>query len=120
MDTSFEAGQPPLLATNKMRAGTQQGQPRRIDWQTGLWIALFLAPFLILYGGFTLWPLIATIFYSFYDWNGFDPLTHFIGLSNYLELVHDPLFWQSFGNTLIFAIVNTIIKLPLSLFGRLS
>jgi ABC-type sugar transport system permease subunit len=85
---------------------------------TGLWIFLFLLPFLLLFGAFTLWPLLATIVYSFFDWNGSDALTaqNFTGLGNYLELAHDPLFWQSFWNTLLFALANTAIKLPLSLF----
>jgi len=85
---------------------------------TGLWIFLFLLPFLLLFGAFTLWPLLATIVYSFFDWNGSDALTaqNFTGLGNYLELARDPLFWQSFWNTLLFALANTAIKLPLSLF----
>lgn len=82
---------------------------------TGIWIALFLLPFLVLYGAFTLWPLIATIIYSLFDWGGIGPLQSFVGLGNYLELLHDPLFWQSFWNTLFFAVANTVIKLPLSL-----
>jgi ABC-type sugar transport system permease subunit len=84
---------------------------------TGLWIFLFLLPFLFLYGAFTLWPLVATFAYSFFEWGGIGPLTgkDFIGLGNYAEMVHDPLFWSSFKNTLIFAFANTLIKLPLSL-----
>jgi ABC-type sugar transport system permease subunit len=85
---------------------------------TGLWIFLFLLPFLLLFGAFTLWPLLATAAYSFFDWNGIDALSsqNFVGLGNYQELLHDPLFWQSFWNTLLFAVMNTVIKLPLSLF----
>lgn len=82
------------------------------------WIALFLLPFLVLYGAFTLWPLVATAIYSLFDWNGIGPLTqhNYLGLQNYQELWHDPLFWQAFGNTLFIAITNTVIKVPLSLF----
>jgi ABC-type sugar transport system permease subunit len=84
---------------------------------TGLWIFLFLLPFLLLFGAFTLWPLIATIVYSFFNWNGIEALStqNFAGLGNYQELLHDPLFWKSFWNTVFFAIANTIVKLPLSL-----
>ncbi|HLZ59512.1 MAG TPA: sugar ABC transporter permease [Ktedonosporobacter sp.] len=93
-----------------VREKSRQGKGR-----TYLWIALFLLPFLLLYGAFTLWPLLATIYYSFFDWDGIQPLTSFIGVGNYQELLSDPLFWLSFKNTLIFAIANTAIKLPLSL-----
>ncbi len=80
------------------------------------WILLFLAPFLVLYIGFTLWPLIATMGYSLYNWTGTGPLDDFVGLQNYADIASDSSFWLAFRNTLVFAIVNTIIKLPLSLF----
>ena len=80
-----------------------------------VWIAMFLAPFLILYIGFTLWPLVATMYYSLYDWGGSGPLVDFVGLENYLSIARDSSFWLSFRNTLVFAITNTAIKLPLSL-----
>lgn len=84
---------------------------------TGLWIFLFLLPFLLLFGAFTLWPVVATFAYSLFNWNGIDALSsqNFVGLGNYQELLRDPLFWQSFWNTVFFALANTVIKLPLSL-----
>ena len=90
----------------------------RVEGSDKVWVLLFLLPFLLLYIGFTLWPLFATCIYSFLDWNGFKPITResFMGLQNYLTIIKDPLFWKSFRNTLIFAAVNTAIKLPLSLF----
>lgn len=87
---------------------------RRGEW-TGLWIVLFLLPFLVLYVGFTLWPLIATILYSFFDWDGISPLQDFVGIRNYIEIAKDPVFWESFRNTFVFAIANTVVKLSLSL-----
>jgi ABC-type sugar transport system permease subunit len=80
-----------------------------------LWIALFLLPFLALYAGFTLWPLLATIVYSAFDWDGIRPLTRFVGLGNYLTIAADPVFWKAFSNTLVFAVLNTVIKLPTTL-----
>ncbi len=54
-------------------------------------------------------------FYSLHKWNGSTPLTDFVGLENYINIVKDPSFRIAFTNTLIFALINTIIKLPLSL-----
>ncbi len=81
------------------------------------WVYLFLAPFLILYLGFTIWPLVATAYYSFFEWNGIEPLDNFVGIGNYQTIASDPVFWEAFRNTLVFAILNTAIKLPLSLFA---
>ena len=79
------------------------------------WIPVFLLPFLVLYLGFTVWPLVATIVYSLFDWDGVQPLTQFIGVDNYTRILGDPLFWSAFRNTLLFAALNTVIKLPLTL-----
>lgn len=84
-----------------------------------LWILLFLSPFLLLYIGFTLWPLVATIGYSFHEWNGSGPIEIYVGFENYLSILQDKSFWLSFSNTLTFAVVNTAIKLPLSLFAAI-
>ncbi len=93
---------------------------RRISFRAGrddsrFWIPVFLLPFLVLYLGFTLWPLVATIIYSFFDWDGAQPLNQFIGIDNYTRILSDPLFWSAFRNTLLFAVLNTVIKLPLTL-----
>jgi glucose/mannose transport system permease protein len=36
------------------------------------------------------------VFVSFTGWKGGIPSYNFVGLSNYSQLVHDPLFWGSF------------------------
>jgi ABC-type sugar transport system permease subunit len=82
-------------------------------------VAAFLVPFLVLYLGFTLWPLIATVYYSFFDWSGTGPLNNFVGGGNYSRVLGDPLFWQAVVNTLLFAVGTTLIKLPLSLLAAL-
>jgi len=80
-----------------------------------LWILVFLLPFLVLYGGFTLWPLIATAYYSLFNWDGIQPLTDFVGVGNYQRIWADPIFWLSLKNTMVFAVAETAIKLPLTL-----
>ncbi|MEM7798778.1 MAG: sugar ABC transporter permease [Chloroflexota bacterium] len=84
-----------------------------------LWIYLFLTPFVILYLGFTLWPLLATVIYSFYAWDGIKPLEDFIGFENYITIAQDPIFWLAFRNTLLFALINTAIKIPTSLLAAI-
>jgi ABC-type sugar transport system permease subunit len=86
-----------------------------VERRERLWIVVFLLPFLVLYLGFTLWPLVATVVYSLFDWDGIHPLNQFVGLGNYAQIVADPLFWISFRNTLLFAVGNTVVKLPLTL-----
>ncbi|WP_371543537.1 sugar ABC transporter permease [Streptomyces sp. NBC_00554] len=96
-----------------------EGDRERAKGRDRLWVAAFLVPFLLLYMGFTLWPLVATVYYSFFDWSGTGPLDQFVGGANYSRILSDPLFWQAVVNTLLFAVGTTLIKLPLSLLAAL-
>lgn len=116
----------PVVRNRRRRAnGSPHEMPHHrplrepVKGRTGWWIFAFLAPFLILYLGFTLWPLVATIYYSLFDWNGFGPPSDFVGGENYSNIAEDPLFWKSVFNTLLFAVGNTIIKLPLALLAAI-
>ncbi|SEE61307.1 carbohydrate ABC transporter permease [Ruania alba] len=79
------------------------------------WHYLFVAPMVILLALFTLWPIVASWAYGFYEWDGYGPLEHFIGLDNYREAAADPSFWQAFGNTFWFSFASLFIQAPLAL-----
>ena len=79
------------------------------------WIYLFLAPTLILYGMYTIWPVIGTVWYSFLDWNGFQRKGSFTGFDNYRELFADPLFWNSLKATFLFLFIVVPVRFFLSL-----
>ncbi|MGV9380370.1 carbohydrate ABC transporter permease [Nonomuraea sp. NPDC003707] len=64
------------------------------------YVWLFLAPTVLLYGAFTVYPIIGSYAYSLTDWNGFDTGRTFIGVANYREVLADPMFWSSFRLTL--------------------
>ena len=92
---------------------SQQAKRReRGDW---LWCYLFLTPFLLFFIAFTLWPIVATMSWSFTDFSVPSRSINFVGLQNFKTLFQDDLYRRSFVNTLIFALGNTVIKLPLSL-----
>ncbi len=50
---------------------------------------LFVLPALLMYAVFVLLPLLLTIVYSFYRWNGVGPMT-WVGLKNYLTVFQVP------------------------------
>ena len=59
---------------------------------------LFMAPFLLFFFGFVVYPMFMCIFTSFFDATmGREDI--FIGLSNYKELFSDPVFWIALKNT---------------------
>lgn len=79
------------------------------------WIYIFLLPTLVLYSMYTLWPIIASWYFSLLDWNGFSRSGRYVGLANYFELVRDPLFWNAFRNTFVFLIVAVPARVGLAL-----
>src|SRR5579885_2287500 len=78
---------------------------------------LYVAPVIIWFVGFNLFPIVVGLGLSLTDWNILDS-PHLIGLANYAKLPSDPLFWTSMENTLYFAIVSvglgTVIALALA------
>jgi ABC-type sugar transport system permease subunit len=76
----------------------------------------FLAPALLVYGIFFIYPAIRALYISLFDWSGFVPKMKYLGLKNFIELSRDPIFWQSLKNTMFFLIVGGILTLSLALF----
>jgi multiple sugar transport system permease protein len=78
------------------------------------WIYLFLAPTALLFTLFTIWPILASYWYSLLDWNGFEREGAFVGLANYAEVVQDEWFWNSFKNTFLFMFITLPIRVGLA------
>ncbi|MGG1552929.1 carbohydrate ABC transporter permease [Paenibacillus ferrarius] len=77
----------------------------------------FIAPMLLGLIAFTLFPIIASFFLSFTNWNfvaGFSKVK-FVGMDNFVKLVHDTVFLLSLKNNLILMIV-----VPLTLICSLA
>lgn len=73
---------------------------QRANLKKGL---LFCLPWLVGMSVFLLYPLAAAFYYSLCDYSVLlDPV--FVGFANYVDLVHDALFWKSLGNTVYYAI----------------
>jgi raffinose/stachyose/melibiose transport system permease protein len=90
--------------------------PRRgTSSRTKLELLLLLAPALVLFVAFVLAPMAAAIYYSFYRWNGFGPLTNFVGLDNYRKALSDPVFQGAIWHNVLIAILSLVVQLPLSL-----
>ncbi len=75
-----------------------------------LWAYAFIAPWTIGFIIFTIGPMLASLFFSFTDYNIVDS-PHWIGITNYVNLFNDDLFWHSLKITFTFA----VIALPLGL-----
>ena len=93
-----------------------QGAPRRRSrLRKRLELALLLGPASVLFVTFVFLPLIAAAYYSLFDWNGFGPLTDFVGIDNYTRALGDPLFQGAIGHNLFIVVASLIVQLPLSI-----
>jgi len=71
---------------------------------------LFLAPALLVYAVFALYPMLEVFVLSFQKWNGLDPARPFVGLANYRHIfTADPVFWVAFENTVIWTLLSAIL-----------
>lgn len=75
-----------------------------------LWAYVFISPWLIGFVFFTLGPMLASLYFSFTDYDIVTP-PRWTGIQNYVNLFHDDLFWHALGVTFKFA----LIALPLNL-----
>lgn len=98
-------------------SGPRKGAGRKADRRRPSMVIagyLFLAPALIFYAVFELWPIIQTAWYSFYDWNGIDAST-FIGIDNYIKVFTDPKLIGSIGHAFFLIIFFSILPIVLGL-----
>ena len=75
---------------------------RKQRFQHGGW---FIAPFLVLFALFVIWPLLRGLYLSFTDANISGDAASFIGLDNYTEALDDPLVWESLGHSAYFTLL---------------
>ncbi|MER7244409.1 sugar ABC transporter permease [Kribbella sp. NPDC000426] len=102
------------LARRRTDVRAVEQRPRH-GWKKTTWIWVFLLPTVVLYGVYTIYPIIASYWYSLVEWNGFDSGQKFVGLSNYKEVFADPLFWNSFKVTLLFMLLVVPARVLLTL-----
>jgi ABC-type sugar transport system permease subunit len=75
---------------------------------------VFIAPFLILFIFFGLYPIIKSMILAAYVTNG--PHSHiYVGAGNFVYLLRDPIFHTAVLNTLVFAFWSIFLQLPLAL-----
>jgi multiple sugar transport system permease protein len=73
----------------------------------------FASPWIIGFLAFTLYPILASLFYSFTSFNMFT--FRGIGLNNYIAIFHNDLFYKSLINTLYFVIISVPLNLILGI-----
>jgi ABC-type glycerol-3-phosphate transport system permease component len=74
-------------------------------------IYLFILPTVILVALFQYYPASSGIFHSFFRWNGAD-ISEFVGFGNYIDLLKNTEFWNSFKLAFILGAWNVLKMIP--------
>jgi ABC-type sugar transport system permease subunit len=74
----------------------------------------FLAPFLLVFSVFLVYPLLQSVVLAFHQTFGPEH-SEFVFLKNFQDLLDDPLFWIAVRNTCTFAAASVMLQMPLSL-----
>ena len=76
---------------------------------------IFLPAFIVVLF-LTIYPVINTVYLSFFDYNYLSDDRSFIGLQNFLNIGSDRVFQTAYRNTLLFAAVATVAEVGLGVF----
>lgn len=82
----------------------------------GLTTFLLLAPWIVVFTLFWLYPLVYAGYLSFCDYQSLTSRARFVGIENYKRVFADPIFWTAFKNTAVFTFVTVPITTALALF----
>jgi len=76
---------------------------------------LYILPMVIIFGMFSVYPMLRTVYLSFMKTNAIAAQAQFIGFGNYADMVLDRHFLRVAGNTAIYGFSQVILTLVLGL-----
>ncbi|MFI7691262.1 carbohydrate ABC transporter permease [Nonomuraea sp. NPDC049655] len=80
---------------------------------------VMLLPFLALFAGFLIWPLINSLYLSLTKFNGVRP-PEFVGLANFARLLEDERFLRALSNTLVYVLAAVALTTTFALLLALA
>ena len=95
---------------------TKPAKRRTLQQQDARIGLLLILPSILIILGITLQPILTTLYLSFFKTTlGKVTPDIFIGLGNYINLIRDPLFWDTIKRTLYFTFVSVGLELILGI-----
>jgi multiple sugar transport system permease protein len=99
------------MAQQSVQVAAQAGFWKKNQKTLAPW--LFLAPGIVMFVLYVIFPIFQSIQISFYEWAGLGPKT-FVGLQNYRDLIDDESFYTSLKNNLIWLLLY-LLAIPAGL-----
>jgi raffinose/stachyose/melibiose transport system permease protein len=101
-----------ILTTDLAQPATRRATPRRPRAVSYYW---YLLPIAIGFAAIVLVPFACNLVFSLFEWKGGLAPFHFVGLDNYVALLHDELFWSSFKNSVYMIVAIVVIPTAIGL-----
>jgi raffinose/stachyose/melibiose transport system permease protein len=116
--TQTKGAQAPATRRKRDLSGGSAGIPA-VRRQQARYAVLFIAPGLLVYLVFMIYPFLNTVYLSFTNWDGITANKDWVGLSNYARIFGEEAALQAFVNNIIWVILGTIAPVVLGLFEAL-
>lgn len=100
-----------------MSIAVPHAPPKRSWWkqnQQSLAPWLFLAPGMVMFTVYVIWPIFSSLRLSLYDWDGLGEAT-WVGMGNFVELLDDDAFYTSLHNNILWLVLY-MLAVPAGLF----
>lgn len=109
---SLKTNDVPLIPSNNPRE--KERSIKKLFYKDSTWAIILLLPNILGFIMFTLWPVVASFFLSFTEWDLLQPIK-FVGLKNYIDLFQDETFIKVFWNTIYFTVASVPLGIVFSL-----
>lgn len=76
---------------------------------------LYIMPAIVFLILFTIWPILRSMYLSFFNTNTVFSFMDFVGLKNYYEMFASEVFWEVAKNTVVYGALQVIISTALGL-----
>ena len=86
-----------------------------MERENRFWRVILLALPLAVFAAFVIWPLASSFYYSFTNWNGFNPDYDYVGFDNFLKIYTDKLFLSAAINTALWIVAAIVVPTVLGL-----
>jgi raffinose/stachyose/melibiose transport system permease protein len=116
--TQTKGARAPVTRKKRDLSGGSAGVPA-VRRQQARYAVLFIAPGLLIYLIFMIYPFLNTIYLSFTNWNGITANKDWVGLSNYARIFGEEAALKAFVNNIVWVILGTISPVVLGLFEAL-
>jgi multiple sugar transport system permease protein len=105
---------PVTPATSRRLRLPSPGEVREFFREYG-WAYLFILVPLITFALFVLYPLFWAFFLSFQEWSALHG-GEWVGLKNYAQLFHNPIYFKAFKNTVQYTVFTVPVNIGIGLF----